>query len=484
MTVENKSCRHAVASIRVNRLQAEIDKPDIGVMKRQLHLNLFIHSRGHHEASWRHPASSPLPLTDIRYYQDLARRAEAAHFDSIFLADQLALGDDVSRAARTWLEPVTVLAALAVSTSRIGLIATASTTYSEPFNLARQFGSLDHISDGRVGWNIVTSWLASAAANFGAAGQVSHADRYARGEEFMAVVKALWDSWAPDAVVDDRGGGVYASAERIRRIDHKGDCYQVAGPLNLPRCPQGRPVLVQAGSSDTGRRFAARHAEAVFTAHMEKATAQAFYADLKALVAAEGRAPDEVLILPGVSPMIASTEAEAGRLAREVNELSDPEVGRKRLSGRFGGHDFSQLPLDRPLAPEDFPAPASVEAARSRTEVILNLVRREQPTLRQLLATLAGARGHFTVAGTPEQIADLIEDWFTDGAADGFNIMPPLLPAMLDVFSAEVIPLLQRRGLFRTSYAGKTLREHYGLPWPKSVFEEVAQSRRVVRLTR
>jgi alkanesulfonate monooxygenase SsuD/methylene tetrahydromethanopterin reductase-like flavin-dependent oxidoreductase (luciferase family) len=242
----------------------------------------------------------------------------------------------------------------------------------------------------------------------------------------------------------------------------------VAGPLNMPRCPQGRPVLVQAGSSDTGRRFAARHAEAVFTAHMEKATAQAFYTDLKALVAAAGRAPDEVLILPGLSPMIAGTEAEAQRLAREVNELADPVVGRKRLSGRFGGHDFSHLPLDRALVPEDFPDPGAVEAARSRTEVILSLVRREKPTLRQLLASLAGARGHFTAAGTPEQIADLIEDWFTAGAADGFNIMPPLLPGMLEVFSAEVIPLLQRRGRFRTAYEGTTLREHYGLGWPSS----------------
>jgi FMN-dependent oxidoreductase (nitrilotriacetate monooxygenase family) len=290
----------------------------------------------------------------------------------------------------------------------------------------------------------------------------------------MAVVKALWDSWADDAVIDDRSGGRYARPDRIRPINHKGAHYQVAGPLNLPRCPQGWPLLVQAGSSDTGRRFAARHAEAVFTAHMEKATAQAFYADLKTLVAAEGRPPDQVLILPGLSPMIASTEAEADRLAREVNALSDPEVGRKRLSGRFGGHDFSHLPLDRPLAPEDFPEPSAVEAARSRTEVILSLVRREKPTLRQLLASLAGARGHFTAAGTPEQIADLIEDWFTDAAADGFNIMPPLLPAMLDVFSAEVVPLLQRRGLFRTAYAGKTLREHYGLAWPKSAFAEVA----------
>ena len=194
-------------------------------------------------------------------------------------------------------------------------------------------------------------------------------------------------------------------------------------------------MLVQAGSSDTGRRFAARHADAVFTAHMAKATAQEFYADLKRLAAAEGRDPAQVLILPGLSPMIGSTEAEAQRLAREVNELTDPEVGRKRLSGRFGGHDFSHLPLDRPLAPEDFPDPGSVEAARSRTEVILNLVRRDKPTLRQLLGYLAGARGHYVTAGTPEQIADLIEDWFTDGAADGFNIMPPLLPAQLDVFS-------------------------------------------------
>ncbi len=433
-------------------------------MQRQMHLNLFIHSRGHHEASWRHPDSSPLALTDIRYYQNLAQRAEAALFDSIFFADQLALGGDVAQAARTWLEPITVLAAIAVSTSRIGLIATASTTYTEPFNLARQFASIDHISNGRAAWNIVTSWLAIAARNFGGAGQVSHADRYARGEEFMTVVKALWDSWAEDAVVDDRKTGQYARADHIRPINHRGDFYQVVGPLNLPRCPQGRPVLVQAGSSDTGRRFAARHADAVFTAHVEKATAQEFYADLKALAAAEGRSPDQVLILPGLNAMIGSTEAEAQRLAREVNDLTDPEVGRKRLSNRFGGHDFSHLPLDRPLSPEDFPDPDTVEAARSRTEVILNLVRRDRLTLRQLLGYLAGARGHYVAAGTPVQIADLIEDWFTSGAADGFNIMPPLLPLQLEIFSTEVIPLLQRRGLFRTEYTGTTLREHYGLP--------------------
>ena len=433
-------------------------------MKRQLHLNLFIHGRGHHEASWRHPDSSPLPLTDIRYYQNLAQRAEAALFDSIFFADQLALGGDVTQAPRTWLEPITVLAALAVVTKRVGLIATASTTYTEPFNLARQFASIDHISNGRAAWNIVTSWLATAAENYGGEGQLSHAQRYARGEEFMTVVKELWDSWAADAVIDDRASGFYARGERIRPINHRGDFYGVVGPLNMPRCPQGRPVLVQAGSSDTGRRFAARHAEAVFTAHVAKATAQEFYADLKRLAAAEGRNPAHVLILPGLSPMIAATEAEAQHLAREVNDLTDPEVGRKRLSGRFGDHDFSHLPLDRPLSPEDFPEPDTVQAARSRTEVILNLVRRDKPTLRELLGYLAGARGHFVTAGTPEQIADLIEDWFNDGAADGFNIMPPLLPLQFDVFAAEVVPILQRRGLFRTGYTGTTLREHYGLP--------------------
>lgn len=435
-------------------------------MKRQLHLNLFVQSRGHHEASWRHPDASPYALSDIAYYRNVAQRAEAGLFDSIFLADTLALMDTVEHAASNWLEPITALAALAMTTERIGLIATASTTYTEPFNLARQFASLDHITGGRVGWNIVTSWLAPAARNFGGTSLVSHDERYERGEEFVQVAKALWDSWADDAVLDDRASGQYARPDRIKPINHQGKYYRVDGPLNIPRGPQGRPVFVQAGSSETGRRFAARHAEAVFTAQMEKRTAQAFYADVKALVVAEGRAPDQALILPGLSPVIASTEAEALRMAQSLNDLTDPEVGRKRLSSRFGGHDFSHLALDKPLAPEDFPDPSTVQAARSRTEVIVDLVKRENFTLRQLLAYLAGARGHFTTAGTPEQIADLIEDWFNDGAADGFNLMPPLLPSMLDVFVTEVIPLLQRRGLFRTAYTGRTLREHFGLDRP------------------
>lgn len=439
-------------------------------MGRQLHLNLFIHGRGHHEAAWRHPASSPLPLTDIRYYTQLAVTAERGRFDSIFLADTLAVGDDVVHAPRTWLEPLTVLAALSGTTSRIGLIATCSTTYTEPFNLARQFASLDHMSNGRVGWNIVTTWLANASGNYGLQQPLSHEERYERAEEYVAVVKALWDSWSDDAILDDRAQGQYAREGSIRPVNHAGAHYRVTGPLNVPRSPQGRPVFVQAGSSETGRQFAARHAEAVFTAQMEKATSRDFYADLKRLAAEEGRDPNKVLVLPGLSPAIGGTEAEAQRIARELNDLSDPEVGRKRLSGRFGGHDFSHLPLDKPLSPEDFPDPDSVQAARSRTAVIVGLVRREKPTLRQLVSYLAGARGHYVTAGTPEQIANLIEDWFRDSAADGFNLMPPVLPAMLDVFVSEVVPLLQRRGLLRTEYADGTLRGHFGLARPNVQF--------------
>ena len=225
-------------------------------------------------------------------------------------------------------------------------------------------------------------------------------------------------------------------------------------------------MLVQAGSSDTGRDFAARHAEALFTAHLEQTTARDFYKDVKARVRSVGRREDQALVLPGFSPAIASTEEAAIKYRDELNALTDVEVGRKRLSGRFGGYDFSRLPLDTPLSPDDFPDPETVQAARSRTEVIIGLVKRERPTLRALLATLAGARGHYIFAGTPEQAADFMQKWVVEGCADGFNVMPPVLPAMLDVFAEEVIPILQKRGLFRTEYTGRTLREHYGLERP------------------
>lgn len=439
-------------------------------MARQLHLNLFMLGRGHHEAAWRHPLASRRPVTDPGYYALLARTAERGLFDSIFLADVLTLGIGEGSASNLagGLEPITLLTSLAGATERIGLIATASTTYMEPFNLARQFASIDHISAGRAGWNIVTTWSPGAERNFGRDAQPAHEDRYAGAEEFMRVATGLWDSWADDALLDDQAAGRFADPRRIAALNHAGAQYRVAGPLNVPRPPQGWPVLVQAGSSDTGKRFAARWADAVFTAHLEKATALAFYRDLKALVVQEGRNPDHVLVLPGLSAVIGGTEAEARRLAQELNELADPETGRARLSGRFGGHDFSHLPLDRPLTVDDFPPPSSVQAARSRTEVITGMVAREAPTLRQLLQKLAGARGHFTMAGTPEQVADLIADWFATGTADGFNLMPPVLPAMLDAFVDQVVPILQERGLFRAGYTETTLRGHYGLPRPRN----------------
>ena len=436
-------------------------------MQRQLHLNLFISSRGHHEASWRHPDASDLPSTDIRYLQGLSQRAEDGLFDSIFLADQLAFQGG---GAQVGLEPITALGALAVSTRKIGLIATASTTYTEPFNLVRQFASLDHISNGRVGWNIVTSWSEPASRNYGYETQISHEERYQRADEFMEVALGLWDSWSDNAIADDRESGQFLHDGRVRPIKHKGEYYSVAGPLNIPRGPQGRPVLVQAGSSATGRRFAAQHAEAVFTAHMQKETAKTFYGDLKALVRATGRSQDQCLILPGLSPVIASTETEAKRYSEDLNDLTDTKVGLSRLSARFGGTDFSHLPLDRPLTVGDFPDPREVESARSRTEVIIGVVKTESLTLRQLLSRMAGARGHYVFAGTPEQIADLIEDWFIDGVADGVNLMPPVLPKMLDTFIDQVIPLLQKKGIFRTEYQGNTLREHYGLERPANIF--------------
>ena len=442
-------------------------------MPRQLHLNLFVQSRGHHEAAWNHPDAAPDALTDVRYYQRIAQQAEQALFDSIFFADQLALSDDAARLGRVWLEPVTLIAALSMVTTRIGMVATASSSYTEPFNLARQFASIDHISGGRAAWNIVTSWLKPIAKNYGLGDAADLADRYAMAEDYVQVVKDLWDSWADDAVIDDRTGGIWARPERITAIDHAGPYYSCSGPLNLPRSPQGRPVLVQAGASDAGRAFAARHAEAVFTAHLVKPRAQEFYADLKQRIATAGRDPDRVLILPGLNPTIASTEAEARRLQQELNEAADPEIGRRTLSSRFGGADFSQLPLDRALAPDDFPDPATVDASRSRAEMVHDIIRREPGmTLRQLLARLAGARGHITFAGTPDQVADLIEDWFNDGAADGFNVMPPLFPGMLDAFIDGVVPILQQRGLFRTEYTGTTLREHYDLERPASRFWE------------
>ncbi|GAA2411100.1 LLM class flavin-dependent oxidoreductase [Actinomadura vinacea] len=433
---------------------------------RALHLNAFIQGVGHHEAAWRHPETDPGRLTDVRYFQEVARVAERGLFDSVFFADALSLTEDVRYQPVRRPEPVTLLAAIAVATERIGLIATASTTFTEPYNLARQFASVDHISGGRAGWNIVTSSATSAAYNFGLREQPAHHDRYVRADEFIEVVTKLWDSWEDDAIIGDRAGGVYADPGKVHAIDHDGPLLRVRGPLNVPRSPQGRPVLVQAGSSEEGRDFAARHAEAIFTAQQDLGDAIAFATDVRRRAAASGRDPGTLRILPGLSAVIGDTEEAAQARGRELDELAIPDYGLLQLR-RLAGVDLSGLRLDAPVPPGLFNGD-DVESSKSRRALVAEIVRRERPTVRGLLRRLAGARGHRVVAGTPEQIADQIQTWFEAGAADGFNIMAPYLPGGLELFVDHVVPELRRRGLFRTAYEGSTLREHYGLPRPAS----------------
>ena len=433
-------------------------------MTRQLHLNLFLMTRGHHEGAWRHPGANPKALTDLQLYVDAARIAEAAKFDAVFLADGLVGPDSGQMASSGQLEPLLLLAALAQHTERIGLIGTASTTYSLPYTLARQFATLDHLSKGRAGWNIVTSWLPRAGENYGLQQNVEHAERYRIAEEFVAAVDALWRSFPGAAVVDDAASGQYLDIGQVRPVNYAGTHIRTRGPLNVPGSPQGRPVLVQAGQSETGRAFAAQWAEAIFTAHGSKESAQGFYADIKGQAKALGRSAEGIVILPGISAAIGSTEYEARQVWEELDSLTSIEVGLGRLSARFGGHDFSSLPLDRRLTRDDFPDPALVEASRSRVIGYVETTLRDGLTLRQLLKRLAGARGHLAIAGTPEQVADTIEDWFRTGAADGFNVMPPVITQQLELFASEVVPILRKRGLFRSDYQSSTLRGHFGLP--------------------
>ena len=433
-----------------------------------LHLNLFIYPDGHHEAAWRHPDSQTHRILDIGYYQSLAQQAEAAKFDAVFFADGPSLAENIRYAARFRLEPITVMTAIVAATERIGVIGTASTTYTEPYNLARQLASLDHLSRGRAGWNIVTTGAANAAQNFGLEEHPVHAARYARAEEYVEVATKLWDSWEDDAVVADRESGIFADTDKIHRIDHAGEHFRVAGPLNAPRSPQGRPVYVQAGSSDDGRAFAARWAEAIFTAHQTLGSAQAFYADIKARAGALGRDPRRLKVLPGISPFLGSTTREAEELLAHFNELTQPEYSLAQLT-RLTGIDLSAHDLDGPF-PREVVDASEERSEGSRFQLVLDIVDREQPTLRQLCHRLAGARGHRVVAGTPEQVADTMQEWAESGAADGFNVMPPWLPGGFEVFVEEVVPILRRRGLFREEYSGSTLREHLGLDRPVSQY--------------
>ncbi|MEU3923096.1 LLM class flavin-dependent oxidoreductase [Streptomyces sp. NPDC029004] len=430
---------------------------------RQFHLNAFLMNAGHHDAAWRHPRTQPERITEISYFQELARTAERGRLDSLFLADGVALWGNARYNAVGGFEPLTLLSALAVATEHIGLIATVSTTFNEPFHVARKFASLDHISGGRAGWNIVTSGNVAEARNFGREEHLEHALRYERAAEFLDVTKQLWDSWRDDAPLVDRERGIYSEEGAVTPIDHRGTHFRVDGPLNVQRSPQGHPLLVQAGSSEDGKEFAARYAEAVFTAQQTLADGQTFYKDLKSRLAKYGRRPDQLKILPGICPVIGATEAEARALEDELTGLQVPEYGLQQLSGMLGT-DLSGLPLDGPLP--ELPEERDINGNKSRFTLVADLARREQLTIRQLIARLGGGRGHRVFAGTPEQIADQLEEWFTQGAADGFNIMPPYLPGGLDDFVDQVIPLLQDRGLFRTEYSGRTLREHYGLERP------------------
>jgi FMN-dependent oxidoreductase (nitrilotriacetate monooxygenase family) len=362
------------------------------------------------------------------------------------------------------LEPMTLLPALAMVTSHVGLVTTASTTYNEPYNLARRFASLDHISGGRAGWNIVTTAGVDAARNFNLTALPAHADRYARAAEFVDVSLKLWDSWEDDAVLGDKERGVWGDESKLHPPQHVGRYFRIEGALNVPRCPQGYPLLVQAGSSEDGKELAAQYAEAVFTAQQTLEDAQAFYSDLKGRVRALGRDPESIKILPGIVPALGSTEKEALALEAELERLIKPEYARRQLA-QVLRVDPEILELDREL-PADLPNEDQIESQKSRYTLIVTLARRERLTVRQLLGRLGGGRGHRTFAGTPEQVADAIQHWWESGAADGFNVMPPVLPSGLSAFVDHVVPILQRRGLFRSEYEGKTLRENYGLPRP------------------
>lgn len=431
---------------------------------RQLHLNAFLMGVGHHEAAWRLPESKPRDAAEVAHYQQLARTAERGLMDSVFFADSPSMMSNPARRPAETLDPTLLLAAMAVVTERIGLIATGSTTYEEPYNVARKFASLDAISHGRAGWNVVTTADENAGANFGHETIPEHAARYARAQEFLEVVTGLWAAWEPDAVVADKAAGVYADPSKVHTLDHVGEHFRVRGPLNVSRSAQGWPVLVQAGSSPAGIRLAARFAEAVFTAQRSIEDGQIFYQQLKSATTRAGRSPDSIKVLPGLVPIIGSTEAEAADLERRLDELMVHEHALRQLANQIGV-PAEELDLDAPL-PDHVRAVEDIQGNRSRYDLTLELARRDHLTVRQLLNRLGGGRGHRTLAGTPEQIADSLEHWFRAGAADGFNIMPAALPGGLAVFVDEVIPMLQHRGLFRREYTGQTLRDHYGLTVP------------------
>jgi alkanesulfonate monooxygenase len=430
--------------------------------RRQLAIAVFLTRHGHHPGAWRQPGSAPAGLPDFGHWARLVQTAERGKLDAAFFADFVGQSGDSTkgierRHAFLDFEPLTATAALASITRHIGLVATVNTNFEQPYALARRMASLDHISGGRIGWNIVSSLADGAAKSFGVEQPLTHAERYARADDFVDAAKQLWDSWEDDAFEGaDRASGIYLRADAVHPVHHRGPYYHLDSVLDMPRPVQGYPVFAQAGNSEVGRDFAARHAEMIYAAAQFLEDAQAFYSDVKVRVVAHGRDPDTLKVMPGLSFTIASSKQEAQDRFGALEEAVDFS-GDLNLMGR----DVSAYPLDGPLP--DLPEP---ENGKGRWRQLTALARRESLTIRQLFLRFNAVRGHRVVLGTATDIADAMQDWFERGAADGFNLIPPLLPSSLEDFVDQVVPELQRRGLFRTRYEGTTLREHLRLPRP------------------
>lgn len=422
---------------------------------RDMRLGLFLLGTGSHISGWRMPGAIDT-FEDIHAITAIAREAERGLFDLIFMGDNLNADPTAHPSYCSRLEPMTMLAAIAMVTQHIGLGATSSTTYGDPWTLARAFASLDHISGGRAAWNSVTTSNPQAAANFGMT-HPDHARRYEMSAEFIQVAKALWEAWAPGAVPRDRDTGAYFDPGKIRAIDHDGSFFKVKGPVNISRPPQGRPLILQAGGSGPGQELAAEHADVVFTVTQDKAEAQAFYQGLKARMAKFGRSPDSLAVLPGVMPVVGRTEAEAREKLARLMGFVDDETALGMLSERFNT-DLRGADLDGPI-----PDLGENDAYHAFASAMLSKARRENMRLRDLYALVAAARGHWVLCGSATQIADTLQDWFESGAADGFNVMPGWFMDGFTDFIDLVVPELQKRGLYKTAYAPGTLRDKLGM---------------------
>jgi alkanesulfonate monooxygenase len=417
-------------------------------------------------AAWRHPGVASNGRIRIESFMDAAQTAERAKFDMVFTADTNASfgADDLvywsHSSAASRLEPMTMLGAVSAVTKHIGLVATMSTTYAEPFSVARFFASLDLISHGRAGWNLVTSLTDAEAKNFGRESHAAHADRYVRAREFAQVVLGLWDTWEDDAMIYDKAAGVYFNPDKMHYLNHKGANFSVRGPLMVQRSAQGHPVIVQAGGSEDGRQLAAETAEVIFTVQQDMKASRAFCDDVKARGGKLGRPPEAIKVLPGVMPVVGKTRDEAKAKYEELQDLILPEIGVRQLSS-YVGIDLTRFPIDGPV-----PEPKETNGEQARVAMIGEMARRENLTIRQLYKRIIGQRAHRVLTGTASDIADALEEWFVAGACDGYNVLPPTFPRDLNDFCEGVIPELQRRGLFRKEYEGATLRENLGLPYP------------------